>query len=228
MKPCHLLLIASIGWSVPVESSIASIINGDFETGDLTGWTVSVFGGSPLISVVDLGGNNVAHFPTGDFATGPFIQTLEQSFVVDPGLPFLTLDFGLPELQPDPTGTGASPFLDAFVVAASSGAGTFELLLVDANGALADPFGTAPGAVFLGPPTNPSLDFSLSADLSLLLGPITLSFFVTNEDDGSQFNMLYLDNVVMTEEPVPAPGTLLLIGLGLLGTTSLGRRRSRC
>ena len=60
------------------QPTVSVIVNGDFATGDLTGWTVSAVDQlgdpvAPLITVVPLNPTtNAADFPTGDFATGPF------------------------------------------------------------------------------------------------------------------------------------------------------------
>jgi hypothetical protein len=101
----------------------SSVVNGDFATGDLTGWMVPAFdefdtplSPSPFIFVTDVGGNNVAEFKTGQFADGLFIATLEQSFPIIAAEPILGFDFSLPTTQIDPTRTGSSPFFDAITV----------------------------------------------------------------------------------------------------------------
>ncbi len=216
-----------------------SVVNGEFETGDLTGWTVSAFdefdtplAPSPFISVTDVGGNNVAEFKTGEFADGLFIATLEQSFPIIVAEPILGFDFTLPAVLPDPTGTGTSPFFDSLFVSADNGVDTFDLLLIDQFGALPDPFGTAPGDVTLGVPSDPFFDFSFKADLSILAGEtITLFFDVIQEDDGFQFDP-FIDNVQTSSEPtnvIPEPNSVLLLGLGIamLAGGAMKRKRSR-
>lgn len=203
-----------------------AIVNGDFATGDFTGWTTSAIDQgfapiAPLLSVVPFGGGNAADFPTGTFADDRFIQTLEQSFVVDPGEPLFSFEFSLPDIVSDATGTGASSFRDALVVSLDRGTDFFELLLVDFSGALADPFGTAPGPVTLGAPTDPAFDFLFTADLSSLTGDtVTLFFDIINEDDGFQFNSPLMGvaktGAPSNKAPLPASIWLFLIALGAL------------
>jgi len=166
------------------------ISNGDFETGDLTGWTASVIAAvqpppplTPLISVSAVGGNHFAVFETGEFATGPFISTLEQTFPVPDNF-VLRFDFSF-STDDDATGGGSSPFFDAFAVSLTAGGSTYELLLADRSGAHDDPFGTAPGTTALDMPTGPLFDFRYVADLSALAGQTaTLYFDIISEDDG--------------------------------------------
>jgi hypothetical protein len=196
------------------------IVNGDFQTGDLTGWNVSAFNGlgnplaiNPFIAVETVGGNSFVVFDTGNFSQGLFVASLQQTYAVEASLPFLNFDFSLPVVTSDVTGTGTSPFRDSFVVSIAEGANTFELLLVDSNGALADPFGTAPGTVALGASINPSFNLSFGADLSLFAGKnVTLSFVVSQEDDGFKYR-LDPDDIVMAAgiAKVPEPSSMVLI-----------------
>ena len=161
-------------FSVFSGESQGTIINGDFATGDLTGWTTSAIdqAGQPttsLVSVESSGGTFFADFPTGQFADDVFISTLEQTFTVTAQEPILSFEFSLPSIIEDNTGSGNSPFFDAFVVSLENvGTGDFfDLLLVDQFSVLADPFGTAPGTVTLGAPSSPLFDFVFNADLKL-------------------------------------------------------------
>lgn len=210
-------------------SPATAVINGDFETGDFTGWTVSGIGGlgdpidpSSFISVTEVAGNKVARFKTGEFADGLFVATLEQTLSVNASEPILSFDLTLPTVLPDPTGTGSSPFVDGLFVSLDDGTDFFELLLVDQFGIVADPFGTAPGSVALGSPTDPNFDFNFSADLSSLAGEnLRLFIDLIQEDDGFLFDP-DIDNVLLrgAAEPIPEPvtamlGTSSLIALGL-------------
>jgi hypothetical protein len=113
-----------------------TIVNGDFSTGDLTGWTasaidaaLSLLSPSPFIFVTNVGGNHVVEFKTGQFADGLFSATLEQTFPIIPTEPILSFDFSLPTVLADPTGTGISPFFDSFFVSLASGINSLDLLL---------------------------------------------------------------------------------------------------
>jgi hypothetical protein len=224
---CHYLRRLAIGalvcWLAAQPAS--GITQGDFSSGDLTGWTASAvdaFGDavSPLISVINPSGNFLAEFSTGEFASGPFISTLEQSFLVDAADPILSFNFSLPGVVSDPSGTGASPFLDTFSVSVFNG-GNKDLLLAVKDGAVADPFGTAPGPTAVGPSTNPQLGLNFRADLSSLAGiPVTVFFDLSNEDDSFRSHV-WLDDVRLTSATKPVPdiggtGVLLLLGVFLL------------
>lgn len=101
----------------------------------------------------------------------------------------MEFDFTLPTVLPDPTGTGASPFIDGFFVSVATGTDFFDLLLVDEFGPLPNPFGTAPGTVALGTPSDTNLDFGFSVDLSSQAGSaVTLFFDLIQEDDGLLFD----------------------------------------
>ena len=104
MKLCNVLLVLSLGLAITLSagSAFAVIANGDFGTGDFTGWTVSAIddlGGpidpSPFISVVSFGGGNAAQFETGEFAEGLFIGTLEQTFAISAAEPSAFFIWGL-------------------------------------------------------------------------------------------------------------------------------------
>jgi hypothetical protein len=205
----------------------AGFINGNFATGDLTGWTASAVDQNgnpvtPLISVASSGGSNFAVLDTGNYATGPFDSTLSQSFLVTAAEPILSFDFNhLHTLTPDPTGTGTSSFRDSFVASLSDGTNTFALLLVDSSGALTDPFGTAPGSVTVGPSSIiPVLDTTLRADLSSLAGQtLTLFLDVTNADDGFRtvFDPTKFDTSAKSPSNfIPEPSSLVLAAIGFV------------
>jgi hypothetical protein len=213
-------LLVGLAWSSGSAAVRAGFINGNFATGDLTGWTASAIDQhgnpvTPLISVASAGGANFAVFDTGTYAAGPFDSTLSQSFLVTAAQPILSFDLsGLPKLSPDSSGTGMSSFQDSFVASVFDGTNTHALLLIDASGALADPFGTAPGTVTLGPSLNSPLDTTFTADLSSLAGQtLTLNLDVTSQDDGSQSSYSvtnFTTSARQTQNAIPEPHSIVL------------------
>lgn len=234
----QLIKLCATGLFIAIFASSASaaIVNGDFETGDFTGWTVSAIddlGGpidpTPFLSVANVGGNYVADFRTGAFSDGLFIATLEQTFTVDAAAPIVRFDFTLPTVSTDSTGTGTSPFFDAILVSMDDGIDFYELLLVDQFGALADPFGTAPGTVILGAPSDPSFDYGFTANVSTLANQnVTLYVDVINEDDGSMATMTADNfNTGTAHAPVPEPASVAVWSLLTMVGVAYGWRRKR-
>lgn len=86
-----MLLVSVVVW-VGVTEVGATFINGDFETGDFTGWTVSAIDqlGDPMpkdeigayLDVVDVEANHLVQFSTGAFVESLFIATLQQSIII--------------------------------------------------------------------------------------------------------------------------------------------------
>ncbi len=207
--------------------SSAAIINGDFATGDFSGWTVSAIDdfaspidSTPFISIASAGAQKAAEFKTGEFVDGLFIATLEQTFTVDIANPFLTFDFTLPVATPDPTGTGTSSFFDGLFVSLDNGTDFFDLLLLDQFNVLADPFGTAPGATTIGISSAADFDATFSLDMTSLIGDdVTLFIDLINEDDGFQYASPLMSNFAATPLPktktVPEPSIIWLFGTGI-------------
>jgi hypothetical protein len=233
MKARNAVLALVVGVISSFGSGTASaglLVNGDFATGDLTGWTASAIdqnGNSvaPLISVVSIGNIHDAVFDTGNYATGPFDSTLSQSFLVTAAEPVLSFDFNhLPALSADATGTGTASFRDSFVVSVFDGTNSYALLLIDASGSLTDPFGNAPGSVTIGRSSIfPLQDSTLRADLSSLAGlTVTLNIDVTSQDDAFRTVFDFTNaqtSPVSSSNFVPEPSSLVLAVIG--GMTSL-------
>jgi hypothetical protein len=236
-KNAVLALLVGLVTSVGSGTASAGIVNGDFATGDLTGWTASAIDQNgnpvtPLISVVSMGSIHDAVFDTGQYATGPYDSTLSQSFLVTAAQPILSFDFNkMPTLTPDPTGTGTSPFGDSFVASLFDGTNTYVLLLIDSSGSLTDPFGTAPGSVTIGQSSNSPLDSTLQADLSSLAGQtLMLNLDVTSQDDGFQ-SMFDSTNFGMTQvispNIIPEPSSFVLALIGGVASLLYARKRRR-
>jgi hypothetical protein len=213
----------------------AGLVNGNFATGDLSGWTASAIDQNghavtPLIAVGSSGGTHFAVFDTGTYAAGPFDSTLSQSFLVTATQPILSFDFNrLPALTSDATGTGKASFRDSFVASLFDGTQSFPFLLIDSSGAHADPFGRAPGKVTIGPSLNSPLDSTLGLDLSSLAGhALMLNLDVTSQDDG--FRSVYdPTNFETSAAPkpnsIPEPSSVVLLLIGAIATLYYSRKR---
>jgi hypothetical protein len=68
---------------------------------------------------------------------------------------------------------------------------------------------------------------SVSADVSSLAGQIVTLEFLLLDGDLLTGDMLLVDNIVVSAQSVPEPGTLALAALGLVGLAGARRRRSR-
>jgi hypothetical protein len=231
-----LALLIGVTSAVCTRTASAGLVNGNFATGDLTGWTASAIDQNgnavtPLISVASSGGTNFAVFDTGNYATGPFVSTLSQSFLVTAAEPILRFELNhLPTLTPDATGTGTSSFGDSVVASVSDGTNTYALLMVDGSGSLTDPFGTAPGTVVIGPSLNSPLNSLFQADLSSLAGQtLTLFLDATNQDDGFQsvyyFTSFQTARTIKSNFTIPEPSSLVLASIALLSSLLYALKR---
>lgn len=158
----------------------------------------------------------------------------------------ITIDLALLN-NPGLTGQDNSPFVTAFsltVSGANSGNGTFGIdayttssifggFYIDTNGGTLDfgqelvgqptaidPFGTVPSAGNAG-------DFNIFSNGSVPAAPQG-TFFFEITTAGGEGDRLYLTNFTPTPDPVnpvPAPGTLAMLGVGLASLA--GWRRTR-
>lgn len=195
----------------------AGIVNGDFETGDLTGWiTASTGEPIPRVNVLSVGGNQLVRLETGDFASGPMVSSLSQSFEVTAENPILTFDVSEPTLAIDISGTSDGSGLDSLAVFVGS-----ELILrADQNKAVAD-------LNLIGKPSDRSFAFGVRADLTAFAGMRPeLRFDILNLDDGSQFS-IDIDNIMLGPLPAakPEPASIHLAAIALVSL--LAGRRTR-
>ncbi|MEW6487975.1 MAG: PEP-CTERM sorting domain-containing protein [Thermodesulfobacteriota bacterium] len=214
----------------------ASIVNGNFATGDLTGWSLDTDGAGPPdltlysdFGVEAVGGGNVArieadYFETpGDWLSTPFNQvwfanTLYQGLDLSagPGLDlYLSFEWEL--------GGEAAVTDEVFLVGLNDGSGS----LYGADGTLgllleATAYGSGSFSALLDYATFAnasgwSLDFQLGLTGFDAYGSYARIGNVTLEARGG------------TEPPVapiPEPGTLLLLGSGLAALVGVRRRQS--
>jgi len=173
------------GFSSP---SRADLVNGGFETSDLTGWTEA---GDNTFNGVSCGpGATVAQGNCSYFA-GPIgsNSTLSQSLATQPGTAY-SISFSF-----EPDGGTPSHF------AASFGGVT----LVDVN--------------------NPAAQSSFQNFnfVRTATGSSTLLSFSFRDDTG----FLFLDAVSVNAAAVPEPGTIALVGIGVVGMLGTSCRKRR-
>jgi hypothetical protein len=192
------------------------LVNGDFETGTLTGWTVFTTSNGtngvglpnvvPFETILGFPASDAAHFNVGEVTFDGTQQGggLSQSVVVtDAGLYTFSLDIAS---QDDPDGQ------------INADAGLFSILID----------GVAVTGIGLGPFTSPFqiLRGTLSGSTTLSAGAHTFAIEITRsgQQDLSASPHQYVDNVTLNTPAVPEPATWLLLGSGLVGM-GLAKRR---
>lgn len=172
--------------ALPLTAQTELLTNGDFETGDFTGWTVTDVNG--FIEINDgtfvPGGTGVAQAPLGgtyDAVTngpGPGMHEIAQQFLVPAGLALAQLSWD------DQINNLAGSFSDPNH--------EFRVLIEDTSGVLiAEVFSTNPGDPLIQQATSRSFD--ITAILAPLAGQ-TVQLSIEEEDSLFFFN-LYLDNI---------------------------------
>jgi hypothetical protein len=221
---------------------IPLINNGGFETGDFTGWTVTnqadgagtfiVTGASTTPSGFGTAGPaGGSSYAVSDF--GPGAHALSQAFTV-PG-PALSVILSFNMFVNDWSGVG--PIVDPSGLDFAPGGGfpfvPNQHARVDILSAGASAFDTGAGVLqnlFLGVDpsiSNPNPYASYVFNITGTVGAGGTFVLRFAEVDNQFFLNLGVDNVSINFAPVPEPGTLLLLGSGVLGLGIRVRRRRR-
>jgi hypothetical protein len=226
--------VALLVVSVTGANAQQKIVNGGFETGDFSGWTVDTFAGSfgeitisdftmgPLSALPVSGPRTGAFYALSD-QTGPGAYAISQTFTIGAPISSAILRFSLSPADRSGNVTVGTDF-DPF------SSGPNQYISADLFGGAVGGFTPAVGALrnfFQGGATT-SLDDALpytdyQFDLTGLLTPGTYTLRFAEVDNQGFFNMAVDDvSLVVTPSAVPEPSTVLLfaIGLGALGVVA--------
>ena len=212
--------------------AIELIENGDFETGDFTGWSVTDLPGGNGSWFID--GNDTLT-PRGMRATvgaasgdyyavsdqnGPGTHVLEQEFTVPLSAATVSLSFDM--FVNDFSSLG--PLFDALGLDHTGGLN--QHARVDLLTATADSFDTTSGVVttfFMGvdpQAANPNPYTNYTFDLTGIALPGETYRLRLAEVDNLFFLNQGVDNISVDFVPVPEPSTLILLGSAIFGLTS--------
>lgn len=208
----HFILISTFLLVFHIPAGATPIENGDFETGDFTGWTVIwSFPPSPLPPglppgsvVAEPSGNNYALLRESGADNFEGVG-LVQEVILDPCAAFLEFDYSASQgaYMGDPARDNFEVWLGGTLL--------FSTPFVEDG----DPNIT----------TEPSFSHVAVAlnefDLSSYWGePTELTFFI-DDGDIEYLSFLALDNISV--QPIPEPATLILLGIGLVGVGAYRR-----
>ena len=192
----------------------ATILNGDFETGNLEGWTMQEnymeVSNSNLVDCTPFGDEGyVATLLTGYTDYGVYVSSLLQENLTIADLAFeLVFDYRIADIGPDPGGGGGG-FLDQLSVSFLSDKGNIDpLLAVDMDGITLEP-------LYVKSTENIGGGFvRVVTDISLFAGASNTSiiFDLYDENDG-RLTRVDVDNVNII---IPEPASILFTILGIV------------
>ncbi len=204
-----LVLVALLAVFAAQAGATNLLVNGNFGTGDFTGWTISqtsngTWGeGFPTVTSWPLGGENAAEGEVGEVNfTGQYEGgILTQTFNSAAGSATLSFDWAA---QGDGVHTNAD-------------GGLFELLLDGSILAQHDVGSIGPNDLFNG---------TLTANANLTAGQHTFEIEILRPYESVFQNTpyQYVTNADV-EGTVPEPGSLILMGSGVLGLAGVLRRK---
>lgn len=206
------------------------LVNGDFEAGNLSGWTVtnqnvgrwlaSNAAVGPLGGLSTVGASSGAWYALAD-ANGPGAHALTQPFTVAPGS---TVVFSFDMFVSAYAAVVKPASLDYTVVPNEQGR-------VDLLTSGATPFDVGAGVLFnfydgadAGAKPNPYVHYSFDISTLVAAGGTYQIRFAETDNQGA-FNM-GIDNVVVNASGVPEPGTVGLAAIGLIGVLAGIRRKT--
>lgn len=210
-KYAPLVLVALLALVAAQAGASNLLLNGSFQTGDFTGWSLNTTGngtfgsGYPVVTGWPLGGLNAAKMEVGEVSFDSTFQggILSQIFTTSGGSATLSFDWLA-------TGDGIHQNADG---------GLFQLVL-DGTVLASIDVGT------IGP--NDSFNGVLSKTLNISAGQHTFEIDVLRPYTSLPGNTPYQYVTAASVDAaggVPEPGTLVMLGSGVIGVAGMLRRK---